>query len=75
MLFAPRRTLELASPTSTAGAARGDSSPQHERLRAARPADTNLQVALGATAGLGTLFVEPAANRGASTMVPELAER
>jgi FkbM family methyltransferase len=48
---------------------------EHERLCAARPADTNLQVALGATAGLGTLFVEPAENRGASTMVPELAER
>jgi FkbM family methyltransferase len=48
---------------------------EHLRLCAARPADTNLQVALGATAGLGRLFVEPAANRGASTMVPELAER
>jgi FkbM family methyltransferase len=48
---------------------------EHERLCAARPADTNLRVALGATAGLGTLFVEPAENRGASTMVPELAER
>src|SRR5438552_1382003 len=47
---------------------------EHERLCAARPADTNLRVALGATAGLGTLFVEPAENRGASTMVPELAE-
>jgi FkbM family methyltransferase len=48
---------------------------EHERLCAARPADTNLRVALGATAGLGKLFVEPAENRGASTMVPELAER
>ena len=48
---------------------------EHERLCAARPADTNLQVALGATAGLGTLFVEPAENRGASTMMPELVER
>ena len=35
------------------------------RTRAAlrRPADTNLRVALGATAGLGTLFVEPAEKR------------
>ncbi len=59
---------------------------EHERLCAARPADTNLRVALGATAGLGNLFVEPAGqpertdpdapiDRGASTMVPELAER
>ncbi len=59
---------------------------EHERLCAARPADTNLRVALGATAGLGKLFVEPAEererpdpdapiDRGASTMVPELAER
>jgi FkbM family methyltransferase len=48
---------------------------EHERLCAARPADTNLRVALGATAGLGKLFVEPAENRGASTMVAELAER
>ena len=36
---------------------------EHERLCAARPADTNLRVALGATAGLGKLFVEPAENR------------
>jgi len=59
---------------------------EHERLCGARPADTNLRVALGATAGRGTLFVEPAEkrerprpdasiDRGASTMVPELAER
>lgn len=59
---------------------------EHERLCAARPSDTNLRIALGATAGLGKLFVEPAENRerpdpdapidrGASTMVPELAER
>lgn len=59
---------------------------EHERLCAARPADTNLRVALGATAGLGKLFVEPAEkrerpgpdapiDRGASTMVPELVER
>jgi FkbM family methyltransferase len=59
---------------------------EHERLCAARPADTNLRVALGATAGLGKLFVEPnerpetpgpdaPIDRGASTMVPELAER
>ncbi|MEX2100294.1 MAG: FkbM family methyltransferase [Acidimicrobiia bacterium] len=59
---------------------------EHGRLCAARPADTNLRVALGATAGLGQLFVEPAdkrerpsldapIDRGASTMVPELAER
>jgi len=59
---------------------------EHGRLCAARPADTNLRVALGATAGLGKLFVEPAdqrerpgldapIDRGASTMVPELAER
>jgi FkbM family methyltransferase len=59
---------------------------EHERLCAARPADTNLRVALGARAGLGKLFVEPAEkregpdpdapiDRGASTMVPELAER
>ena len=59
---------------------------EYGRLCAARPADTNLRVALGATAGLGTLFVEPAEkrdrprpdasiDRGASTMVPELAER
>jgi len=59
---------------------------EHERLCAARPADTNLRVALGATVGLGKLFVEPAEkrerpdpdgpiDRGASTMVPELAER
>src|SRR5438876_870148 len=48
---------------------------EHERLCAARPADANLRVALGATAGLGNLFVEPAENRGASTMVPKLAER
>lgn len=58
----------------------------HDRLCAARPADTNLQVALGATAGLGQLFVEgaeepdiadPDAPIGLalSTMVPELAER
>jgi FkbM family methyltransferase len=59
---------------------------EHGRLCAARPADTSLRVALGATAGLGKLFVEPAdkrerpgldapIDRGASTMVPELAER
>lgn len=59
---------------------------EHGRLCAARPADTNLRVALGATPGLGKLFVEPAdtrerpgldapIDRGASTMVPELAER
>lgn len=59
---------------------------EHERLCAARPADTNLRVALGATAGLGKLFVEPAEqrerpdpdapiDRGASTMVLELAAR
>lgn len=59
---------------------------EHERLCAARPADTNLRVALGATAGRGKLFVEPAEqqerpdpdapiDRGASTMVPELAKR
>jgi FkbM family methyltransferase len=59
---------------------------EHERLCAARPADTNLRIALGARAGLGKLFVEPTEtrerqdpdapiDRGASTMVPELAER
>jgi FkbM family methyltransferase len=59
---------------------------EHERLCAARPADTNLRVALGATAGQGKLFVEPTEkrewpgsdapiDRGASTMVPEIAER
>ena len=59
---------------------------EHERLCAARPADINLRVALGARAGLGKLFVEPTEkreesdpdapiDRGASTMVPELAER
>jgi FkbM family methyltransferase len=59
---------------------------EYERLCAARPTDTNLRVALGATPGVGTLFVEPAAkgerpdpdvpiDRGASTMVPELVER
>ena len=59
---------------------------EHERLCAARPADTNLRVALGARAGMGWLFVEPTEtpegpdpdapiDRGASTMVPELAER
>jgi FkbM family methyltransferase len=59
---------------------------EYERLRAARPADTNLRAALGATAGLGKLFVEPTPegerpdpdapiDRGASTMVPELVER
>ena len=59
---------------------------EHERLCAARPADTNLQVALGATAGVGKLFIEPTEkpewsdpdgpiDRGASTMVPEIAER
>jgi len=59
---------------------------EYDRLCAARPTDTNLRVALGATAGVGTLFVEPAADRerpdpdapidrGASTMVPELVER
>jgi FkbM family methyltransferase len=59
---------------------------EYERLCAARPADTNLPVALGATAGLGKLFVEPTEkqewpgpdapiDRGASTMVPELVER
>ena len=59
---------------------------EHERLCAARPADTNLRVALGATAGHGKLFVEPTEkpkwsgpdapiDRGASTMVPEIAER
>jgi FkbM family methyltransferase len=59
---------------------------EHERLCAARPADTNLRVALGARAGWGKLFVEPTEtperpdpdapiDRGASTMVPELAER
>ncbi len=57
----------------------------HERLCAARPADTNLQVAIGATAGTGTLFVEPAeepaagsdaaGGRALSTMVPDLAAR
>jgi len=59
---------------------------EHDRLCAARPSDTNLRAALGATAGLGKLFVEPTGNRdrpdpdapidrGASTMVPELVER
>jgi FkbM family methyltransferase len=59
---------------------------EHGRLCAARPADTNLRVALGATPGLGKLFVEPVdsgerpaldapIDRGASTMVPELVER
>ncbi len=59
---------------------------EHERLCAARPADTNLRVALGATAGSGTLFVEPVeepatpgpdapAFRALSTMIPELAAR
>jgi FkbM family methyltransferase len=59
---------------------------EHERLCAARPADTNLRVALGATPGQGNLFVEPSEkrewpgpdapiDRGASTMVPEIAER
>lgn len=59
---------------------------EHERLCAARPADTNLRVALGAREGLGKLFVEPTEeperpdpdapiDRGATTMVPELAER
>jgi FkbM family methyltransferase len=59
---------------------------EHGRLCAARPADTNLRVALGATAGEGKLFVEPTEkpewpgpdapiDRGASTMVPEIAER
>ena len=58
---------------------------EHQRLCAARLADVNLRVALGATPGLGKLFVEPAEperpgfdapiDRGASTMVPELAER
>ena len=59
---------------------------EHERLCAARPADTNLRVALGATAGLGQLFIEPTEkpewsdpdgpiDRGTSTMVPEIAER
>jgi FkbM family methyltransferase len=59
---------------------------EHGRLCAARPADTNLRVALGAAAGQGKLFVEPTErekwagpdapiDRGASTMVPELAER
>jgi len=36
---------------------------EHERLCAARPADTNLRVALGATAGQGRLFVEPTEER------------
>jgi FkbM family methyltransferase len=59
---------------------------EYQRLCAARPADTNLRVALGARAGSGTLFVEPTErpegpdpdapiDRGASTMVPELAQR
>ena len=59
---------------------------EHQRLCAARPADTNLRVALGARAGLGKLFVEPTEkpqgpdpdgpiDRGASTMVAELAAR
>jgi len=59
---------------------------EHQRLCAARPADTNLRVALGASAGLGKLFVEPTdkqegadpdgpIDRGASTMVAELAAR
>ena len=59
---------------------------EHQRLCAARPADTNLRVALGARAGLGQLFVEPTEkpgrpdpdgpiDRGASTMVAELAAR
>jgi len=59
---------------------------EYDRLCAARPADTNLRAALGATAGLGMLFVEPTPegerpdpdapiDRGASTMVPELVER
>ncbi len=57
-----------------------------ERLSAARPHDTNLQVALGATTGPGKLFVEPADEpetpdpdapvvRALSTMVPSLAAR
>jgi FkbM family methyltransferase len=41
---------------------------EYEQLRAARPIDTNLCVALGATSGIATLFQGPERDRGASTM-------
>lgn len=43
-------------------------SREYEQLRAARPHDTNLCVALGATSGTATLFQGPETDRGASTM-------
>jgi FkbM family methyltransferase len=46
----------------------------YERLCELRPTDDNLCLALGATPGHGKLFVGPPGTRGASTLVPELAE-
>jgi FkbM family methyltransferase len=48
---------------------------EYERLCEARPRDTNLNVAVGAKPGNGTLFTGPPENRGSSTLVAELAER
>jgi FkbM family methyltransferase len=48
---------------------------EHERLCAERPHDTNLRVAIGAKPGVAMLFEGPPENRGASTLVPGLAER
>jgi len=47
---------------------------QFEQLSQARPRDTNLRLALGATPGLGKLFVGRSEYWGASTMVPEVAD-
>jgi FkbM family methyltransferase len=46
----------------------------HALLADDRPRDVNLNVAVGAVAGIAKLFVGPPENRGSSTMVPELAE-
>src|SRR5689334_22637196 len=46
---------------------------EFERMATARPNDINLQIALGAAPGVGKLFEGPDENRGASTMVPEIA--
>jgi FkbM family methyltransferase len=48
---------------------------EYERLCEMRPTDDNLCLALGDTPGHGKLFVGPPGNHGASTLLPELAER
>jgi FkbM family methyltransferase len=48
---------------------------EYERLCDMRPADDNLCLALGDAPGHGKLFVGPPGSRGASTLLPDLAER